>query len=235
MLVAAGICDIGFGRQVNQDAMICEPEQGLFAVIDGVSGCSDGQLAATILHDEIHAHCHGTPDHDRLVVAFNFAHRRMCARRNRDGLHSLQTCGTVVWIDPESGLGFLGHVGDTRVFLRHANELARYTNDHTDIGHLTDEEARGYKPHLTRAVGADTFLSVGPQVEPFLLESEVLMLMATDGLHHYALPHRIEQVVLDDDPVDKAARSAYHIGLDGQREHRMRGDNITVIAVRRLV
>ena len=80
MLLASGISEIGIGRNVNQDSMICEPARGLFAAIDGVSGCSDGMLASEILRSTLLRYCEGEPDRDKLVAAFMTAHRKMLAK-----------------------------------------------------------------------------------------------------------------------------------------------------------
>lgn len=232
MLVGSGICEVGIGRKVNQDAMICEPERGLFAAIDGVGGCSDGKLAAEILQHKILEHCVGKPEHDKLICAFAMAHRKMVARIDGHTIITLQACASVIWLDPQTGNGLMGHVGDTRIYTRRHNGLHQHTRDHTFTSELPDEEARGYKRLLTNAVGAPHFLHDGPQISSFALAPDMLALILTDGLHGFALRPRIEQVVMVDDDVEKAARNAYHVGLDGQREHRMHGDNITVVAVR---
>ncbi|MCR4312126.1 MAG: hypothetical protein NUV56_02465 [Candidatus Uhrbacteria bacterium] len=230
MLQAFGICEIGFGRVVNQDAMICEPERGLIVAIDGVSGCSDGKLAAEILRDTLLERCQGEPNADTLHAAFNLAHRRMMVRRTGN-IRTLQACGTTLWVSPNTGHGYTGHVGDSRLIQRLSTGIVNLTIDHSTTAHLSDEEAWNHQSLLTRAVGSLDFLFTQAEVRPIALKPKVLTLAITDGLHGYALPKRIEQVVFDNDPVDKAARSAYHIGLDGQHEC-THGDNITVVAAR---
>ncbi|HYX25449.1 MAG TPA: serine/threonine-protein phosphatase, partial [Thermoanaerobaculia bacterium] len=44
--LAAALSDPGRERENNEDRVLCDPERGIYAVIDGVGGESGGEIAA---------------------------------------------------------------------------------------------------------------------------------------------------------------------------------------------
>lgn len=227
MLAAYAICNIGIGRPSNQDAYICDTAHGLFAVIDGVGMCSDGVLAAAILRESITRHCVGSPNATLLTRAFSLAHQEM---RDQIGEHysSLETVGSVVWIDPASGQGLIGHAGDCRVLARDGDELTQRTVDHTEL------RLMGTRSVMVpvRVVGRSGFEKLGPEITKFELKHGSIALVASDGAYKYAGETFLFAATEPDLDTDEAASIVCGAALTKQRQKGF-GDNITVVAVRR--
>ena len=71
---------------------------------------------------------------------------------------------------------FIGHVGDSRIYIQSDDQLFRLTKDHSyvqtlvDQGELTDEEMEIHprKNELTKALGIDNSVSVEVCSEPII-------------------------------------------------------------------
>ena len=106
---------------------------------------------------------------------------------------------TLIWDDGSRVI--LGHVGDSRAYLRRGGRLKQMTRDHSLVwemmrqGTITAEEARNhpYRNVITQAVGTD------PQVTPDISTVECfpgdLWLICSDGLTEYLTDSRIEEVL----------------------------------------
>lgn len=228
MLAAHVICEIGVGRPTNQDAYVCNTSHGLFAVIDGVALCSDGGLAAAILRESIARHCVGNPNATLLRGAFLEAHKEMLAQL---GAHytSLQTVGSVLWIDATSGQGLVAHVGDTRIFTASEAGIVQHTVDHTELRLMGTKSVSV----PVRVVGGGGFEDLGPEITKFELKHGSIAFLATDGAYKYAGPTYLAAVTEPDLATDEAASILFGAALAKQREKGF-GDNITIIAVRRV-
>ena len=109
-------------------------------------------------------------------------------------LEGMGTTMTVIWDDGSRVI--LGHVGDSRAYLRRGGRLKQMTRDHSLVwemmrqGTITAEEARNhpYRNVITQAVGTD------PQVTPDISTVECLpgdlWLICSDGLTEYATAGR---------------------------------------------
>jgi serine/threonine protein phosphatase PrpC/CRP-like cAMP-binding protein len=203
-IACAGRTDPGLTRRNNEDAFLCEPELRLFAVADGMGGYAAGEVASKAAIEALQRgvrrrigdldasesggeswHAQGLLE-QAMQEACAEVHRRASERPEYQGMG---TTLTVLWLSARRA--FIGHVGDTRIYLVRGAQGHPLTEDHSLVkellrqGRLTEEEAKTfpYKNAVTRAVGPN------PVVEVDTLEVEVSpgdrFLLCSDGLHRY--------------------------------------------------
>lgn len=125
---------------------------------------------------------------------------------------------------------FIGHVGDSRVYLIRKNEIKRITDDHSYVqklikdGKITEEEALTHpdKNMLVKAIGSSTF------VEPDLIEVDLelkdIILMCSDGLTNMLSDDEIVNII------QNKSNTKIESLIDMANEHGG-NDNITAIII----
>ncbi|HVT58488.1 MAG TPA: protein phosphatase 2C domain-containing protein [Thermoanaerobaculia bacterium] len=136
---AAAATDPGRERSHNEDRVLCEPELGIFGVIDGVGGESAGEVAAETALEVLRARLsRRTTGAARLVrEAIALANRRIYERARADAKLSGMSCVvTVVVLDGAQAT--VGHVGDSRLYAVTPGEIRKVTPDHSPVGARED-------------------------------------------------------------------------------------------------
>jgi len=182
-LRAAARTHRGAVRPDNQDAFVCRPDLGLFAVIDGMGGQQAGRRAAELAREALIAE--GDPA--RGLVA---ASERICAAADtRPELHGMGCVASALHI--AAGVARVAHVGDTRVYLAGAAGCEQLTRDHTVAA--SEQERLGLshvlawllpgRNQVTRDLGARHAPGAAwiDQLE-VPLEPSALFLLCSDGL-----------------------------------------------------
>lgn len=182
-IASSGLCDaygctgIG-GRSENQDAYggICNDENIILTVCDGMGGMNGGQTASRIACNEIVQSLVAVPtgqmNADALKQAIVKANSAIYQRAMEEpSLRGMGTTATIVVIN--STAAYVTHVGDSRIYqLRKGKKIFR-TFDHSKVFEMvarkmmTEEQARqsSFSNIITRALG------IRPEVE---MEVEVL-------------------------------------------------------------
>ena len=173
----------GTVRPENEDAFLCRPDLGLFAVIDGMGGQSAGRTAAELARQAML----DAGDPARGLVAAN--ERIVRTAKSRRDLQGMGCVATAMHI--EDGVARIAHVGDTRVYLAGSAGCEQLTRDHTvaaseqerlGISHglATGLEGRN---QVTRDLGGHERQGDGwfDRLE-VALEKDALLLMCSDGL-----------------------------------------------------
>jgi len=240
-----GVTDVGRQRSQNQDALVCDPALGLYAVCDGMGGMAAGdvasKIAASVLLETVRQHrprlagiADPAPRADRAWVLelLESAVQRACQRVFEDAMKNPDRKGmgtTMTALLAVGGRGFAVHVGDSRAYVLRRGKLHTLTEDHTVIGEMikagrvTPEQAKDLPYHgaLSRAVG------VQPSVKADRLEFQLCdgdrFLLCSDGLTAYAGYNEV-QALLGHDPVDSVAQT----GVNYANESGGR-DNVTVV------
>lgn len=174
---AYGCTGIG-GRSENQDAYggICNDENIILTVCDGMGGMNGGQTASRIACNEIVQSLSTVPkgqmNVDALKQAVAKANTSIYQRAMEEpSLRGMGTTATVVVIN--STAAYITHVGDSRIYqLRKGKKIFR-TFDHSKVFEMvarkmmTEEQARqsSFSNIITRALG------IRPEVE---MEVEIL-------------------------------------------------------------
>jgi serine/threonine protein phosphatase PrpC len=182
-LVAAARTDRG-PRERNEDAFVCRPDLGLFAVIDGMGGQQSGAEAAALAREALLA------ERD-LLHAFLSANERIHrAARKRNQTKGMGCVASAVRITGTSAL--VAHVGDTRVYLSSEAGCEQLTRDHTVAAHnqeqlgITDRGAKemGGQNQVTRDLGGQprTGSEWIDSCEVTVQERDLIVL-CSDGVH----------------------------------------------------
>ena len=204
---AFGLTDVGRKRQHNEDAMLVEPQLGLYIVADGMGGHAAGEVASArateVVKQHIGANKHllkdlaTNPTQDSRAAAaalIEVAIQRACADIYKMAMTDAAKRGmgtTFVCLAISGNKGVIGHVGDSRVYLVRHGQCHRLTEDHTLVaaqlkaGTITKEQAATsqYRNVITRAVGIQESVQVDTLIVD-LMPGDVFIL-CSDGLHGY--------------------------------------------------
>jgi len=248
---AFGRTDCGPVRENNEDALMLDPEAGVFVVADGMGGHAAGEVASSMAVRVLHETLAGAvdPDETRLVrdvsasdpsdimrerLRYALNQASVQIRRAADARPELRGMGTtavVLVIDGERA--HLAHVGDSRAYLFRGGQLERLTRDHSvvqneiDQGRLTPEQARRL-PHrniLYQSVGFHG--PVEPDTTTRPLQPGDLFVLCTDGLTDVLDDASLEALLRQRaDARDDLADVLVEAALDSGAE-----DNVTVVCV----
>ncbi len=227
--------DVGQVRSNNEDSLIEAPDMGLFGVCDGLGGHVAGEIASSIAAvtlEEAVKSASEFPD-KALRAGIRDANRRILRDQSENPEHrGMGTTVTSLWLMPEdSGLGWIGHVGDSRMYLQREDELEQVTDDHSPVfrlyqqGVLTKDQMQHHpqKNLLDRSLGVFPNLKV--DVFSVSLNSKDIVLICTDGLTD-ALSDSDIQSILTTSSLGEAADQ-----LIAKANERGGFDNITVVLV----
>jgi PPM family protein phosphatase len=125
---------VGKVRSHNEDALVDDPERGVFAVIDGMGGQRAGEVAADLARQTVL----GAPGDEGLARIVGRAneviHRQSEENPEHHGMGCVATVARVAEDEIE-----LAHVGDTRAYLARSAGCVQLTRDHTPLADLEDD------------------------------------------------------------------------------------------------
>jgi PPM family protein phosphatase len=243
--------DVGKKRETNEDNFLVDKKLSLFVVADGMGGHASGEVASQLaVHEFRNAVDAGRDPVERFA-------KGDATVRPQEVLtlleNAIQTAGQTIYqkgqAEPEKrGMGttcsalliagdrgFIGHVGDSRIYMLRAGQVVQLTEDHSLVnelirrGRVTKEtfetsQYKAYKNAVTRAVG------VYETVQGDTIDFEILpgdqFLLCSDGLHAYLDDARIIEALKGDD-VKLLPKRFIDLANTGGGH-----DNITAIVVR---
>lgn len=195
--------DAGCVRANNEDYFLyCEPEdeaelgrRGRLAVVcDGMGGCNGGEVASRLAAEALRDAFLSAQESDPrqvLIEGFRTAQRAIVLEATGDS--SLRgmgtTCSAVI---VRGGNLYVGHIGDSRIYLIRGGGIRQLTDDHSLVGRmvreglLTPEQAEHHEQRnvLTQALGMDSDSVSGDfPAEPLELLQGDAILLCSDGLH----------------------------------------------------
>ncbi len=245
--VALGHTDIGQVKDSNEDNFLVDKRLRLYIVADGMGGHAAGEVASDTAVREIRRY---VKEHEAVLQHFiesgegreqilemvetsiRRAGRAIYDQAQADpAKRGMGTTVVMLLLTPERG--FIGHVGDSRVYLVRGGEVFQMTEDHSLInelirrGKLRPEDAKDapYKNAVTRAVG------VYADVEVDTLDFEIAagdnFMLCSDGLtEHLRDDDEIREVMEREEFV---ALPKTFVELANQRGGK---DNITSLVVK---
>ncbi len=246
-IVCWSLTDVGATRDHNEDCLLVDEELRLFIVADGMGGHAAGEVASQLAVQTVRAVLH---DGKEIIQAFE---KGVGGTTRRDILRLMESaiqhaCSTIygegVKDESKRGMGttvdallivgsrgFIGHVGDARVYLQRQSAVHQLTEDHSLVnellkrGRLSPEQIDKikYKNAVTRAVGV--YESVDVDVFDFDILPGDSFLLCSDGLHGY---FEGDEAELHYAAVERDKLAQYLIDLANERGGQ---DNITVVIV----
>ena len=231
-----GQTDTGRVRKSNQDSIFLSetpvgPLSNLFMVADGMGGHKGGEVASTSARDDLLRELEGkTPSVAALSGAIEEVNRQIYHQQEHDdALTGMGTTLSVLWMS--DNFVYIGHVGDSRVYLLRDGEFKQMTLDHSLVeqlvreGVLTEEEAQNHPMRniITRAIGTDESVEVDVVVEE--RRKGDLWLACSDGLHGLVDDRQMRDALRQYAP-EKAADVLLKAALDAGGR-----DNVTLVIV----
>ena len=230
-ILSAFRTDVGKVRANNQDAPIVSEKLRLYGVADGMGGHKGGEVASTSARDDLLRELEGkTPSVAALSGAIEEVNRQIYHQQEHDdALTGMGTTLSVLWMS--DNFVYIGHVGDSRVYLLRDGEFRQMTLDHSLVeqlvleGVLTEEEAQNHPMRniITRAIGTDESVEVDVVVEE--RRKGDLWLACSDGLHGLVDDRQIRDALRQYAP-EKAADVLLKAALDAGGR-----DNVTLVIV----
>lgn len=226
----AALTDVGKKRSLNEDSYIANGS--IFAVADGMGGHRSGEVASAMALDALRFGLSKRSKdvfEEKLVDAFKRANKKVFDKALKDiDARGMGTTMTVAV--PNDGRLYVGHVGDSRLYLLRDGKLKQLTNDHSLVaqmvqkGHLKPEEAETHPQRsiITRAIGSEKDVQVDVLVED--IQPGDRFLLCTDGLNAMLGDEEIAEIMRDKDDLDTACRELVDWAND-----RGGNDNITVV------
>ncbi|HPW41510.1 MAG TPA: Stp1/IreP family PP2C-type Ser/Thr phosphatase [Bacillota bacterium] len=198
---SAGRTDIGLVRKVNEDRFLCEKLEDidstyLYIVADGMGGHNAGEVASSMAVQEVASYIKNSIGtlmpgdeeiKDLIRNAIMYANEKIyktsILKSNCLGMGT-----TLSMVLAKDSSIYIGHVGDSRIYLIRGKDISRLTEDHSLVaelvkrGTIKPEDASNHpqKNVITRALGTE--YSIEPDVYQYDMQSGDLILICTDGL-----------------------------------------------------
>ena len=245
-----GTTDVGMVRSINQDSYLADNQLQLYIVADGMGGHVGGEIASSLCVKEIHSYMQQTitPEYSKyiqnstnkdlsktdiaqkLITAINNASCKIYEKAlEQPQLKGMGTTASVLFIHDD--VGYVAHVGDSRIYLIRAGFIYQITTDHSFVneqvkaGILTEEEAKHHQARniITRSVGYQEEEEV--DTKWLQLEDGDLFVMCSDGLHGKVADEEISKMVTE----KELQASETLVQLANSRGG---NDNITVVVIK---
>ena len=228
--------DLGRVRSENEDSLILAPDLRLFGVCDGMGGHAAGEVASSIAAEVLIQEITSATDSSSEALRHAIATADERVFREQEECEQHRGMGTTVsalWLlSDTSPRGWIGHVGDSRIYRHHQDGLEQLTADHSPVfrlfqtGLLSKDEmlSHPYKHLLDRALGLQP--PVDADVFPVDLEVGDVFLICTDGLTDMLVDQEIHDVLRSEKRLGRVADQ-----LVGRANQRGGMDNISLILI----
>lgn len=189
------ITNVGKVRSANEDNYgdTMTPNGHLFVVCDGMGGHVGGAKASTIAVASI-VEYFMREQYGNLIQAIDrslsFANEQIFANALSDPtLKGMGTTAVVLIISGDDC--FIGHVGDSRIYLKSDNKLYRITKDHSfvqtlvDSGVISDDDAESHpnKNQILKALGTSSVVEGTISQKALKVKAGDVFLLCSDGLN----------------------------------------------------
>lgn len=226
--------DVGRQREINEDSILVDEDNGIFLLADGLGGHQAGEVASELCVNTIHAYLKEKLDkvpekavQDLLLEAVTQAHdvvkERAISNPNLLGMGT-----TIVVMVVRGHEAYICHVGDSRAYLVRAG-IRQITRDHSYQGPFDNVKGGPFQkrsPVLSQAIG--TGFEIKPEINCVRLLKGDIILICSDGLTDLLSDKEIEEITLrHENEIDKAADM-----LVKEANNRGGRDNISVILVK---
>ena len=191
--------DIGKAREMNQDYYyVSDPESDiqLYILADGMGGYNGGEVASKLAVESVKSYIENNlnqkePQKEQILQlvkdAAEYANKVVYEKsKTSEDLHGMGTTLDICLI--YNNKVYIGHVGDSRVYLIRGEIIRKLTKDHSYVqklvedGKITREEANHHpkKNMLIKALGCTEY--VEPDIRARNVGKQDVLLMCSDGL-----------------------------------------------------
>jgi PPM family protein phosphatase len=204
--------DTGLIRTVNEDSFFVKANYenlpDIFVIADGMGGHNAGEIASKTAAEFTGEVLVNTPgaltDADRIesdiVNAMEKANQKVFEMSKAKSENSGMGTTLIVSIVYGRKL-YIGHIGDSRVYIIKNDTIRKITSDHSLVeellksGTLTKEEAENHpkKNIITRAIGCSVVIDVDSYEQE--VENGDVILMCTDGLTNMINENQIKDII----------------------------------------
>jgi protein phosphatase len=216
--ISYGACShVGMKRDHNEDSYLVLPEQGVFAVCDGMGGHASGEVASKLAAETVGEFYQRTKDEDatwpykmdrqlsyvenRLVCGIKLANWRIYEAQTKDP--RCKGMGTTLVSCLVNGdKVYFAHVGDSRGYRIRGGDIKQITRDHSLLEDykeakpdMTDDEQKNF-PHknvITRALGMRDTVQV--DIKHDMIEDGDTFLLCCDGLSGMVEDKKMAEIV----------------------------------------
>ncbi len=246
------------GMSENQDAVLVDNENQLYAVFDGMGGHSDGALASrtaaeyikervlerNLGFNDVNSDYLVAEDMQDLIISVN----REVSKLGHGKSDKPGTTISIVKIvsSPEGRRLVIGNIGDSRVFIQHANGVLRQVTD-DDNGmspfetlrisnaaqesDLNEQELRRFRTRnqISRCLGDSNLGEVKGKVINISNLNILRVVITSDGIHDNLTNDEIEKLLQQDARAEVLA----HAAQKRSREHsfRSKADDMTALVI----
>lgn len=224
-------------RPLNEDSLLLNTEQRIFAVADGVGGAEAGEVASQtaieVLEEAFRHQVDGEDIEDLMELAIQRANASIHQMAQEHVKFSMMAT-TIVALHLKGNIATIGHVGDSRLYrLAPDGSLVRETEDHSVVeeevraGRMTVEQAANHhsKNVISRALGAED--SVEVDLKTIEVEEGTEFLLCTDGITRHISDNELRQLLITQDNLRELCgelkRRCYERGAE---------DNLTAVVLR---
>lgn len=238
MLDYAVISEIG-NRKLNEDYFRLAEKDGkyCFVVCDGLGGHGMGDIASQFVSNVFIEQFNTCDTYEGfLSSAFSLAQEELIKHQAENNVkNKMRTTAAVLYVSDD--MAYIGHVGDSRVYVFSDNELKVRTIDHSVpqmlalSGQITEEEIRKHPDRniILRAMGTDWDKPMYELAQPITLSECKGFLLCSDGFWEYIDESKMLSTLDNCGTAEEWLKAMKSIVIENGAASKM--DNFTAIAI----
>lgn len=208
--------DIGKHRDINEDYGLITKVNNtyVYIVADGMGGHLAGEVASKMAIEKIVQYLEENSDRsDQCVEIIQdsvvYANDQVFLKSLNPEYKNMGTTCELVLVN--DGKAYVGHVGDSRVYILNADGLRQVTRDHSlindlvDSGSISKDEAKNLpqKNIITRALGSEEEITV--DIHECNLSMGDIIFICTDGVTGGLSDETLQETLSSDKTLDEKA------------------------------
>lgn len=226
--------NVGTVRTENEDAVLSQPEIGLWVVADGMGGHAAGSVASRMIIESL-ADLKKPEKMSQFVAEIenriNDVNKRLL-EYSEIMLDGRLVGSTFVGFIIYGQVGICMWMGDSRLYVYRGDELTQLSRDHSHVsellqsGAITEKEAVNHPDSnvITRAVGTSDELFI--DLDVFLVQLGDVYLLCSDGLYNAVDKDAIASFMMSKDP-EEVVKNLIANALENGAT-----DNVSVIVIK---
>ena len=221
-MIAFGMSEKGPVREMNEDNFGYEQVGNCLcmAVADGVGGETCGEIASKLAIEAVM---------ENLKESLAFVKDRADLPSYLKTVFNKVNMKTLTLAIMKGTELTIAHIGDSRAYMLHGNELIKLTEDHNESarlvkqGLITEEEAKCHpgRNRLFKVVGENQYLN--PDIYSYNISYGDLVFLCSDGLYSFMNDEQFKACARERNDLESVCKRLINQALEGRSS-----DNITV-------